>query len=400
MTVVVIDIDSGLANYVCADTSLDGTELIAADLNAPLDFSVGSENAHRSQAEYYRDVTVDDRHWHRTFTAHTRQHKQLSVTKTSGRFGLGRPVWSSGDEAIALVGVDGRVRHISDGTVTISALANGLTRTLDLTLSGVPDYEDIEQAPAVGSAREACYAAVDDRIADLTPAAAKPIFTTRDHTTPEYVRNTGCWAYGVDLTCISPYNNMASYYRAGVLVSPRHALWSHHYGISNESTLRFVTADNVVVDRTVASSQQIGSSDIRLGVLNEDVPDSISFAKILPDDWADYLPNDGAGLPLLGTDAAGNRENALVWDTTEIEGVRIYMEEPADETRDSFNEVILGGDSGSPYFLVIGDEAVLVFVLNYWDGGDSLVSYAADINAAMSGYQLTRFDLSGYTSFA
>jgi len=373
-----------------------------------LDFAIGSADAHQAVAEYYRDVTVDDRNWQRTWAAHTRQHKQLSLTKLSGRFGLGRPAWSSGDESIALVGVDGLARHVGDGTVTMSAVANGLTRTLDLTLSGVPDYEDIEQAPAVGSAREAFYAGVDPRIAGLTPSVAKPIFTTRDHTTPNYVRNTGCWAYDLDLTCISPWNSYGGAYRGGTLISPRHAIWAHHYPIADGSTLRFVTTDNQVVDRTVVSSQQIGSSDIRLGVLNEDVPDSIGFAKILPDDWADYLPNDGAGLPILSTDGMSGDENALVFDSVNLYHdivitVYVTMGPPADATRLGFWEDLIEGDSGNPRFLVIGDELVLlaaVYSIVGNEPADAIVAYAADINAAMSGYQLTRIDLSGYTSYA
>ena len=42
--------------------------------------------------------------------------------------------------------MDGRVRHVGNGTATISAVCNSLTRTLALTLSGISSYEDIEQA--------------------------------------------------------------------------------------------------------------------------------------------------------------------------------------------------------------------------------------------------------------
>ncbi|XP_052256322.1 uncharacterized protein LOC127861675 [Dreissena polymorpha] len=60
----------------------------------------------------------------------------------------------------------------------------------------------------------------------------KKIYSKQDHAQKSYVRNTKCWAYPLDLTSISPWNSNGGIRKAGVLISPRHALWVRHYSMS------------------------------------------------------------------------------------------------------------------------------------------------------------------------
>ena len=393
-----VDLDSGLDSYeLCDDAFAPGDgRWEVHDVHGPLDFEIQSQDAHQDVTEYYRDVIEQDRVFRRTWAAHTRQHKQLAAVNTGGRVGLGRPTWSSGDESIATIGSDGLARHVGNGTVSVSANCNGAIRSVVLGLSGIPAYSQQEVDLVAGTARAAIVAELDGLLAGKTPAEAKPIFSSQDHAAPAYVRNTGCWAAGIDLTPISPWNSDGAGKRGGMLVSPRHAIWAQHYPIGDGATLRFVTADNQVIDRTVTGSQQIGSSDIRLGVLNEDVPGSIGFAKILPSDWATYLPGDGADLPFCGTD---QEEKLLVFETVELAGGTIVFSSPAEPVRKSFWELLIGGDSGNPALLIVGGQLVLLSTWYTAYSGASVSYYLDQINAAMSGYQLSQVDLSGYTEF-
>ncbi|WAQ94057.1 hypothetical protein MAR_006528, partial [Mya arenaria] len=56
----------------------------------------------------------------------------------------------------------------------------------------------------------------------------KKIFTLQDHGHKRYVRNPHCWAYPLDLTCISPWNSNQGNRKAGTLITPRHAVWAKH----------------------------------------------------------------------------------------------------------------------------------------------------------------------------
>ena len=108
-----MDLDSSLVDYAVHDAVLApaGDTRIVRDTLAPLDFTLAAADAHVTAPEHSNDDTfVQDRRYRRTWASHTRQHKQMSVTKTAGRQGLGRPAWSSSNTAVArprFVGADG-----------------------------------------------------------------------------------------------------------------------------------------------------------------------------------------------------------------------------------------------------------------------------------------------------
>jgi len=260
------------------------------------------------------------------------------------------------------------------------------------------------------------------------------IYSTQDHSTPTYVRNTACWAYGLDLTCISPWNSQYEEVRAGVLISPRHIAYSAHGAIANGTTFRFIAADGTVVTRTMLASANHPDyapsyPDIAIGVLDSDVPASITFAKILPSNWRDYLhpyrvvagahvlwlAGEGQykinGIPIAYLD---QEEKILVADgyimtvpPTESSQAIVSAVEPIDATRASFYETIVGNDSNNPMFVIIDDELVLLStVTSVGPLGSNYNYFKADINAMMTaldvavgdvtGYQLTEIDLSGF----
>ena len=269
--------------------------------------------------------------------------------------------------------------------------------------------------------------AVDTRILNKNPSIAKPIYSTQDHDAPLYIRNTDCWAYDLDLTSISPWNSTEGKNRAGTLISPRHVLFCEHlnYYPDDGATIRFITSDNNIITKTITSvigHQEYFSqfrsrnfADIAIGVLDSDVPSSISFAKVLPQDWKKYIPNlDSSSLygspeftlPTLNLDA---EEKALVGDLFNLSISAVFIQ-PVDSTRLSFYESIISGDSGNPSFLIINNELVLITVWS--SGGPGLgsniiytgegypgteVDYVQDINTMMSvlggGYSLTHINL-------
>ena len=235
----------------------------------------------------------------------------------------------------------------------------------------------------------------------------KKIFSTQNHKSKHYVRNRKCWAYPLDLTPISPWNSKGKTRRAGVLVSPRHAIWAKHYSMGINTTLRFVDKNNHVVDRKIVKTKAVPVSgnqflrgyDIVVGELDSDVPNTISFVKILPKNITTIRPSSGTSIPVFDTDF---EEKALVADLGVESGTMVSLRVPRDPLRHAFYESKITGDSGNPAFLVLKNELVLLFVFTYGGAGSgSSVSYHEDdINTIMknwgSGYQLTEVDLSQY----
>jgi len=240
-----------------------------------------------------------------------------------------------------------------------------------------------------------------------TPSTQMPIFSSYNHATPTYTRNATIWTSSIDLTCISPWNSNAGQNKCGTLVSPRHFIYANHYTYPNGTTVRFVDNSNNVVDRTVTSQQRIGLTDIQVGVLDSDVSGGISFAKVLPTGWAVKMPSlDGANgyvLPALHTDQTNK---IICANLSNLSAAFAYSTLP-DATnwpaRNPLGKTVIVGDSGSPLFIVINDELVLINCWYYAYSGPFVTNYYSDINAAMTslggGYSLTDIDLSSFTSY-
>lgn len=235
----------------------------------------------------------------------------------------------------------------------------------------------------------------------LIPGKSTNIYSTQDHTTPLYVRNTNLWAASLDLTCMSPWNSVHSGDGAGTLVSPSFILSAHHF--SPEGTIRFISANGTIHTRTLVADAWV-ATDVRVMKLSSPLPSEIKPAKILPANWTDYLPSDISGLPVLIGD---KEEKALCGSLDNLDGTRISYNQPqADSKRRALYEIPANGDSSNGVFLYLGTQPVIVTMLHqYANGGvgavgDSIHFYKSIIEAAMvslgSAETLTTIDLSGY----
>jgi hypothetical protein len=280
-----------------------------------------------------------------------------------------------------------------------------------------------------GSLAKNCSDNIDNRLLNKNPAIAKNIYSTQNHLNSTYVRNTDCWVSDLDLTCISPWNTTGSNTRAGTLISPSHLVFATHYEINIGDKIRFITSNNVVVERTLID-KIVCFGDASLGLLNADVPNDISFAKLLPSNWFTYLPtiyrNSNTStiykLPILSLD---QEEKALVKELVYFNSSNnsVITENPRQNyidpnnnyyntypNRALFNESIISGDSGNPSFLIINNQLVLITT---WLGPDSGPFYSNFINVlntnmnllwtrnnrSGNSYTVTTIDLSSFTSY-
>jgi len=348
------------------------------------------------------DVTVEDIVYERyTSSTYYNNYSLIVVMVISDGSTI---AFESLDTDIATVNSNGFVTRVSDGTVGILASSRLLTKRIDLDVSTVgPEIIETFKNWVVGSLAEDCSVAVDSRIAGKTKASNGSIFTSQDHAGGVYVRNTDVWCSDLDLTCLSPWNNSANNKtrRTGTLISPRHVAMAAHYPIDIGATVRFVTMDNVVVERTLSARETVSGTDISIGLLNEDVPETITFAKIPPADIDDYFANLSLGMPCLCLD---QEEKALVTDLYSINSLSIFKA-PIDTQRLEFYEPKIDGDSGGPGFLIIDDELCLVVTWTYGGAGSGpcYPHKITEINSVMTslggGYTITTKDLSGYPTY-
>jgi hypothetical protein len=210
---------------------------------------------------------------------------------------------------------------------------------------------------------------IDNRIAGLTANdSTKLVFSTQDHATPEYVRSETCWGADLDLTCVSPWNSGNVELWAGIAITPRHVVFAHHAYPPNASTIRFITADGSVVTRTVSDSVQVGSTDIRIGLLSSDLPASITPAKLLPADWSRWWTAAGTAVAFFDQE-----EKLLVADIVSLTASTLTIAQSGDATRAAFYETPISGDSGNPIALIVGGETVALACFQTSGGGPSLI---------------------------
>jgi hypothetical protein len=255
---------------------------------------------------------------------------------------------------------------------------------------------------------------IDNRIAALTAGAgAQNLFSTRtDGGGGTYVWNTASFLHDVDLTCMSVWNSQAggspaNSLKTATLISPRHVLMANHFYPPNGTIVRFRNADGVVAERTLTNSSRIGSTDIQIGILDTDVPPTITFAKAIDDPsvplfntrLAPVVVIDQTLKAFIGEVGTGGTGGGNVINVTPFGTPLSSAQRAAFSQSNSW----IGGDSSHPCFLIVDGLPVVLFT-NHTSIGSTVNServsaYVTEINAAMTSlggsYQLTMCKVRG-----
>lgn len=341
------------------------------------------------------EVDVDDMRFLQSTSASVRIDGQVSCLPLAGD---PQVTYESADETKATVSQTGAITTTGTGAVKIDARTRYLTRSVThnaRTNDSVTASEFLYYLP--GTVGRAAVDTVDA----LMPSGNTALFTTKNHSTQTYVRNPSVWCDGMDWTGVSPWNSTGANRRGGTLISPRHVMFCQHSSFfpANGATIRFVAADGTVVNRTLSAAQYIGVSDIRIGLLDEAVPETIAHYPVLPADWRDYLTLNPARCPVVCSD---QEQKALVRDWTSVGAGRVVHDFGSGD-RASASETLITGDSGQPVFLWMGTGLPILLGL-HWSSNScpNSSNYISEINATMAtlggGYELTIADLSAYSN--
>lgn len=344
-----------------------------------------------------------------------------SVIYQAGRIivsnSVGIGTFASLNPEVATISQEGDITRVSEGIATFSFTVEGISKVIKVDLNNKNATDPVYEFVSIvsGTAAEHLSQQIDNRIDNsMTMATNGLLYSSQDHSAPSYTRNTNFWASDVDLTSISPWNSSGGTNKAGVMITPRHLLNASHYPFGVGTIVRFVTSDNTLVERTVVarqfapnySSSTINQPDIVVYTLDSDVPAGISFSKVLPSNYTNYISAENFAdtrIPALGLDA---QEKGTIRDT--YSNAQIRFQEPVDADRLLLYEGIISGDSGNPVFFILNGELVLLAVWTSGGGGSGsfIVNYIsmvnqmiadADAQAGVStGYTLTEADLSSF----
>jgi hypothetical protein len=303
-------------------------------------------------------------------------------------------------------------------------------------------------------------------------------FSTMDHDNTNYVRNIDFFLANVDLTCVSPWNSRGDQnaankrglhkgqFRTCTAITPRHLIAAQHYSpysSSPQTTVRFITQDNQVIERTIVGQRSVSFTDelaypvywtrsftdrynenpstlyadTVILQLNEDLPNTITPAKFLPPDFQNYMPFSNGldnyinyqlmlyGYPLyvfnaerrvqVSQPAAGisaywpfnepaeSGSGFYFSPNTENWGNGLYEYNDPFNMREWFISAGIDGDSSTPIFMILNGEPIYMFQHMYPRSGYPLSLLTANIQSAITSLgdtnQIQYIDLSEYQTY-
>ena len=245
----------------------------------------------------------------------------------------------------------------------------------------------------------AIYAAVhsiDDRLTTASSAGRLNYYSSIG--AYSVVVNTNCWAKDIDISCMS----VLPAQKPTTLITRKHFISAKHHGPEVGDIRYFAGGDGMVHTATVSHVCYIGTTDITVGEFNQPLPESIVPAKILPMDYIIYL-GSGRKVPVVHSDF---EKKVAVADLVTLGGSHVGASVPDSEIRMAYYEPVIGGDSGHPRFLVMGNDVILIDCVeggpNSPGHGPSVHFYRTDIQQAIESFgdtntwTMTEFDFSSY----
>lgn len=247
-------------------------------------------------------------------------------------------------------------------------------------------------------------AQVDSRLIGKDPLSSSYLFepTSLSGYRPE---NPDSFLYGIDKT---GWTSVEFWMDQGILLTPRHLGYAAHYNgyslppIGREFNF-YDLSGNLTVGKLL-SGVRIGSTDIRIIILDSDLPDTIKPVRIASNEFLNYIDwaastDPRSRTPMVWRDRF---QRAYVDDHNNSTATLLFSSDwngivPTDNTRLSFyknpNAPIPGAesfDSGSPISFLFKNDAILVghFFGGGAGSGPRYGSYLTEINNAISALNL------------
>jgi hypothetical protein len=210
--------------------------------------------------------------------------------------------------------------------------------------------------------------------AQSTATDSLSVYSTIDNDNSIYIRSNSCWASSINLTCVSVYNSIQASF--GILITPRHLLLPNSIYYQNGTEFRFVDNNNTVYSRTLSACadnlvQQIDLIDFTVGVLDSNLPNSITPCTFIPSEFTRHIiSTDIENIPFLAIDY---NQNASVQDGSRISNYSTNIQQPQNinsRLRNLFyiplsNENGDTTNAGCPIFAIINNKPYLLTTIAF-----------------------------------
>jgi hypothetical protein len=294
-----------------------------------------------------------------------------------------------------------------NSTGTLANICSG-----DSDGNGFPDLAEYQYFGRLGTLPGSVVGGVNTQTYGHSPSTDQVIWSTFDDTDMVYQYNPNCWLYGVTgLSSFSPWHSGGfsySYQGGGTLITPRHAITITHMAFPDGTKVRFVGTDNVAHQVTCLHTNTLADVDYCVMVFDQDLPANVARARVLPSNLIYKLTPTmeefgdpfgacyfSANVPVV---AFNQRKEAYITDAYQFYSLwgwafthhsqwfpdwGSYCYRNGGCSTCPGNDQI-GGDSGSPTFLLINGELVLI---GPWLGCGTATwpgRYTSELNAAIT----------------
>lgn len=330
----------------------------------------------------------------------------------------------SANTAIATVNQNGNLTYVADGTAKINVTIKvagkpKLTKQISIPVSSTGGgTTSVFNSYVAGSLGKHCSDFIDNAILGLTADDAHTIAFSSD-TDPTYVWNTSCWLYGTNMTCVSPHNSVGGLQRAGFVLTPTTIGIANHFNYGAGTVVTFIAQDGTRITRNVIDGRLITGTDIFILSLDSALPASIKPVKLLPTNYAHYMPSLSSTLtiPCVGFIGGGIATGTQPFPDGHLHKTPCVRELSKNDSNDSMAQrapsteiqryafgvdYARSGDSGNPNFLVINGDLVILHTLYGPYDGDSYAALHDTIDAAvfvLTGEHIVDVDLSGFNFY-
>lgn len=302
-----------------------------------------------------------------------------------------------------------------DGNHQGPLLARGLTdiTSTDSTLEAIKydvspkDWYSIANDIYIKSLTEYSYPNLSSRISQRVAGKTGTIdeiriWSTFNTSTQSFIKNPSCWIYGIDISGFIVGCNESGYEskKVGMMISPKHYVFSYHFGSPIGTTLYFLTNDNKVLTRTISNFIEIDGltgtdqSDIGLGLLNEELPNTVKFFRILSKNYNIFGNNLLQSYIFIKDqrdiiDDPNNYQKANIQKITGSDistGVLTYADPPSNPELYFKNiQTAENHDSGNNICLITPSDEMIAVGINIAQASFKFLSYYIDsINKAMT----------------
>ena len=216
-------------------------------------------------------------------------------------------------------------------------------------------------------------------------------------------RSNDFWAKDIDFTSVVVWNNhgydadgsgLDFRARCATAITKRHIIMAKHFKLVATNIVYFVDSDGNWISRTISAIADHASEDITVGVLNEDLPEDIAFAKILPSDINTFFKIAATVItektrPIVvgfNIDKQANlrylRGIKTILDDVLYTNSASDLPDPYDNLEYTLSESV--PDSSNPLFIIIDGEAVLLTSFFKTTYSPSYSAFLSDINTLIA----------------